>query len=168
MVKLGLRDLGYDYVILDDCWSSGRDSSGALVADTKKFPSGMKAVADQVHALGLKYGMYSSAGTATCAGYAGSLGHEAIDAKTWASWGVDYIKYDNCNNQGQAGTEAKSFARYKAMSDALLATGRPIMYGLCNWGEDKVWTWGANISNSWRITGDVYDSYGKPDGACPW
>ncbi len=169
-MNLGLRDLGYSYVVLDDCWSNGRDpaNNNSLVADTTKFPKGMAAVADAIHGLGLKFGMYSSAGRYTCGMYEGSQGHEWIDAHTFASWGVDYLKYDNCYNQGQAGDQLLSYQRYKTMSDALNSTGRPILYSLCNWGEDFPWNWGSTISNSWRISGDVYDSFDRPDDRCPW
>lgn len=159
MVELGLRDAGYNYVILDDCWSDGRYSNGSLKPDFSKFPNGMKHVADQIHALGLKYGMYSDAGKYTCGQYgrksfvgkslemcsrltetsAGSLGYETIDARTFASWGVDYLKYDNCYNEGESGTPQISYNRYNVMSKALNATGRPIFYSLCNWGEDGPW-----------------------------
>ncbi|KAK3942495.1 glycoside hydrolase [Diplogelasinospora grovesii] len=165
--SLGLRDIGYEYVVLDDCWSSGRDANGSLIADATKFPRGMAAVAQEIHAMGLKFGMYSSAGKYTCGMYEGSLGHEQSDAHTFASWGVDYLKYDNCYNQGQAGNQLLSYTRYKAMSDALLSTGREMLYSLCNWGEDFPWNWGSTISNSWRISGDVYDSFDRPDDRCP-
>jgi alpha-galactosidase len=107
IVSLGLKDLGYQYVVLDDCWSVGRNASNnnSLIADPKKFPRGMAAVADDIHAVGLKFGMYSSAGKYTCGGYAGSLGFEEVDANTWAEWGVDYLKYDNCYHMGQAGNQ---------------------------------------------------------------
>lgn len=117
--------------------------------------------------MGLYWGMYSSAGTETCAGYPGSLGYETIDADTFASWGVDYLKYDNCYNQGLSGNSAVSYNRYKAMGDALNATGRPIYYSLCSWGEDAVYSWGKNISNSWRMSGDIYDSFDVPNASCP-
>ncbi|RDW89591.1 alpha-galactosidase-2 [Coleophoma cylindrospora] len=169
IVDYGLKDLGYHYIILDDCWSVGRNSSAnnTLVADLTKFPNGMAAVADAIHALGLGFGMYSDAGKYTCGGYAGSLGYEAIDAQTFADWGVDYLKYDNCYNEGQAGNQLISYTRYKTMSDALNATGRPILYSLCNWGEDYPWNWGSTIANSWRISGDVYDSWSLIDARCP-
>jgi alpha-galactosidase len=114
IVDYGLKDLGYHYVILDDCWSIGRNASNnnSLVANPKKFPNGMAAVADNLHALGLGFGMYSDAGKYTCGGYAGSLGYETVDANTWASWGVDYLKYDNCYNEGYAGNQQISSARY--------------------------------------------------------
>lgn len=113
IVDYGLKDLGYHYVILDDCWSDGRNASDndALVADSKKFPNGMKDVADRIHDLGLGFGMYSSAGKYTCGKYAGSQGFETVDANTFASWGVDYLKYDNCYNQGQAGNQLISYER---------------------------------------------------------
>lgn len=170
IVDLGLRDLGYEYVVLDDCWSAGRNTTGngSIIVDATKFPDGMAAVAEDVHALGLKFGMYSSAGKYTCGQYEGSLGYEAVDAQTFADWGVDYLKYDNCYNQGEAGTQYLSRNRYNAMSEALVATGREILYSLCNWGEDYPWNWGSTISNSWRITGDVYDSFDRPDPRCPW
>ncbi|GGS91424.1 glycoside hydrolase family 27 protein [Streptomyces cinerochromogenes] len=147
----GMQAAGYEYVNIDDCWMThSRDSAGRLVPDPVKFPDGIKGTADYVHSLGLKLGIYEDAGTATCAGYPGSLGHETTDAQTFASWGVDYLKYDNCNNNG-----VSAQSRYTAMRDALAATGRPILYSLCNWGQDNVWTWGANVGNSWRTTGDI-------------
>ncbi|MFI0724435.1 glycoside hydrolase family 27 protein [Streptomyces sp. NPDC021224] len=151
----GMQAAGYTYVNIDDCWMTHtRDSSGRLVPDPSKFPDGIKGTADYVHSLGLKLGIYEDAGTATCAGYPGSLGHETTDAASFASWGVDYLKYDNCNNNGVAGQ-----TRYTAMRDALAATGRPILYSLCNWGQENVWTWGAGVGNSWRTTGDINASY---------
>ncbi|KAF2089790.1 glycoside hydrolase family 27 protein [Saccharata proteae CBS 121410] len=167
MVDYGLRDLGYNYVVLDDCWSSGRNESGYLVEDTTKFPNGMKHVADRVHAMGMKFGMYSSAGVFTCARYPGSLGNEEKDAAYFASVGVDYLKYDNCYNQGQSGTALISFNRYSAMSRALNATNRPIVYALCNWGDDNPFDWAYTISNSYRMSGDIYDSFSRPDSRCP-
>ncbi|SHN38026.1 glycoside hydrolase family 27 protein [Actinacidiphila paucisporea] len=151
----GMQAAGYNYVNIDDCWMThSRDGSGHLVPDPAKFPDGIKGTADYVHSLGLKLGIYEDAGTATCAGYPGSLGHETTDAQSFASWGVDYLKYDNCNNSGVAAQ-----SRYTAMRDALAATGRPILYSLCNWGQDSVWTWGAGVGNSWRTTGDINASY---------
>lgn len=167
MVDYGLRDLGYNYVVLDDCWSAGRNDSGYLVHNPKKFPNGMKAVADRVHDLGMKYGMYSSAGVFTCGKYPGSLGYEQKDADVFASWGVDYLKYDNCYNQGQSGTPKLSFDRYNVMSKALNNTGRPIVYSLCNWGNDDPYDWAYTISNSYRMSGDIYDSFQRPDARCP-
>ncbi|MBE7180132.1 MAG: glycoside hydrolase family 27 protein [Terriglobus roseus] len=136
MVNFGLRDLGYEYVVLDDCWSVGRNSSGYLVSNDDTFPNGMKYVADKIHSLGLKFGMYSSAGVFTCARYPGSLGYEEKDADLFAEWDVDYLKYDNCFNQGQSGTPKLSFDRYNVMSKALNQTGRDIVYAMCSWGTN--------------------------------
>ncbi|KAL8752604.1 MAG: hypothetical protein Q9184_005672 [Pyrenodesmia sp. 2 TL-2023] len=123
MVDFGLRDLGYNYVILDDCWSEPERRNGTLVANSTKFPDGIRAVADEIHSMGLLFGMYSSAGLYTCAQYPASLGHEEQDAQTFADWGVDYLKYDNCYNQGQEGNSQLTFARFNAMSLALNKTG---------------------------------------------
>jgi alpha-galactosidase len=155
-VSSGLKDAGYQYVNLDDCWAAqNRDANGDYVPNTTRFPHGIKAVADYVHSKGLKFGIYTSAGTMTCARtMPGSLGHEQQDAKLWASWGVDYLKYDNCNNQG-----VDAVKRYTAMRDALQATGRPILYSLCEWGENKPWLWAKDVGNSWRTTGDISDNY---------
>ena len=151
----GMQAAGYSYVNIDDCWlTHSRDSSGHLVPDPAKFPDGITGTATYVHSLGLKLGIYEDAGTATCAGYPGSLGHETTDAQSFASWGVDYLKYDNCNNQG-----VPAQTRYTAMRDALAATGRPILFSLCSWGQESVWTWGANVGNSWRTTTDINASY---------
>jgi alpha-galactosidase len=151
----GMQAAGYTYVNIDDCWMTrNRDASGNLVADPNKFPSGIKALADYVHSLGLKLGIYEDAGTATCAGYPGSLNHERQDANLFASWGIDYLKYDNCNNQG-----VNAQSRYTAMRDALAATGRKILFSICSWGQDNVWTWGAGVGNSWRTTGDIANNY---------
>jgi alpha-galactosidase len=161
-VSQGLRDAGYTYVNIDDCWAlPNRDASGNLVPDPARFPNGIKAVADYVHSKGLKFGLYSSAGTKTCdtQGFPGGLGHEQQDANLWASWGVDYLKYDNCNNNG---VDAKQ--RYKAMGDALKATGRPILYSICEWGENQPWNWAAQYGNSWRTTGDISDSWSSMIG----
>lgn len=165
LVELGLRDVGYEYVVLDDCWSDGRDQQGKLKVDLHRFPAGMNFVSDSVHKHGLKFGMYSSAGHLTCARYEGSLDHEIDDAQSFAGWGVDYFKYDNCYSLGRIGAEP-SFKRYNDMAMALNATGRPIVYSLCNWGEDFVSSWGASIANSWRVSGDIYDSFSRPDDLC--
>ena len=127
----------------------------------------MKYVADTLHDMGMKFGMYSSAGVYTCGRYPGSLGYEKNDADLWASWDVDYLKYDNCYNQGQSGSAMLSFNRYDVMSKALNQTGRPILYSLCNWGDDNPFDWAYTISNSWRMSGDVYDSFNRPDSRCP-
>jgi alpha-galactosidase len=158
-VASGLQDAGYQYVNIDDCWAlPERDADGNLVPDPVRFPNGIKAVADYVHAKGLKFGIYTSAGTKTCnvAGFPGALGHEQQDANLFASWGVDYLKYDNCNNQG---VDAK--LRYTAMRDALAATGRPIVYSICEWGQNQPWTWAQDVGNLWRTTGDISDNWGS-------
>lgn len=132
LVSRGYRDAGYEYLVIDDCWSlRDRNDAGLLVPDPEKFPSGMKAVADYVHAKGLKFGMYSCAGVMTCAGYPSSYDHEFTDAETFASWGVDFLKYDFCNfpETGDCRT------RYQTMSMALKSTGRPILFSACNWGR---------------------------------
>jgi len=127
---MGLDKLGYNYVNIDDCWlTEERSEDGHLVPDPVTFPNGMKAVGDYLHSLGLKFGIYNSAGSATCQMKAGSLDHEVVDALDYAEWGVDYLKYDNCNNQDRPDME-----RYNAMRDALNATGRPIFYSICSWG----------------------------------
>ncbi|WP_290863326.1 CBM35 domain-containing protein [Hamadaea sp.] len=161
-VNQGLREAGYTYVNLDDCWAvpapNSRDANGNLIPDPTRFPHGIKYLADYAHARGLKLGIYTSAGTKTCntLGFSGGLGHEQQDAATFASWGVDYLKYDNCNNQG-----VDPVQRYTTMRDALLATGRPIVYSICEWGrsDPKVWTWGADVGNLWRTTGDISDNW---------
>ncbi|MEV5529126.1 NPCBM/NEW2 domain-containing protein [Streptomyces prunicolor] len=158
-VNKGLKAAGYQYVNLDDCWAlPNRDADGKLVPDPVRFPHGIKAVADYVHSKGLKLGIYTSAGTKTCndAGFPGGLGHEYSDAQQFADWGVDYLKYDNCNNQG---VDAK--LRYNTMRDALKATGRPIVFSICEWGENKPWEWAADVGHLWRTTGDISDNWGS-------
>lgn len=158
-VAKGLKDAGYQYVNLDDCWAlPTRDADGKLVPDPARFPNGVKAVADYVHSKGLKLGIYTSAGTRTCSnvGFPGALGHEYSDARQFADWGVDYLKYDNCNNQG---VDAKT--RYTTMRDALKATGRPIVYSICEWGENKPWEWASDVGHLWRTTGDISDNWGS-------
>jgi alpha-galactosidase len=159
IVSSGLAAAGYQYVNIDDCWMQrSRDGSGNLVPDYAKFPSGISGTAAYVHSKGLKLGIYEDAGTQTCAGYPGSLGHEAQDARTFAAWGVDYLKYDNCFNAGQT-TRAQYIARYTAMRDALAATGRAIVYSICEWGSSQPWTWAAPVGNLWRTTGDIQNNW---------
>ncbi len=158
-VASGLREAGYQYVNLDDCWAeTSRGPDGNLVPSRTRFPNGIKSLADYIHARGLKIGIYTSAGTKTCntAGFPGGLNNEQRDANLFASWGIDYLKYDNCNNQG-----VDAIQRYTRMRDALAATGRPIVYSICEWGrsEPKVWTWGPNTGNLWRTTGDISDNW---------
>ncbi|KAL4186054.1 hypothetical protein AMTRI_Chr09g31860 [Amborella trichopoda] len=156
LVYTGLATLGYTYVNLDDCWGQqDRDSRGNLVPKASTFPSGIKALADYVHGKGLKLGIYSDAGKQTCSQtMPGSLGYEDQDAKTFASWGIDYLKYDNCNNDGVDPRE-----RYPKMSKALLNSGRSIFFSLCEWGDQNPATWAPAIGNSWRTTGDIKDEW---------
>jgi alpha-galactosidase len=154
MVASGMKDAGYEYVVIDDCWQVSRDADGSIVADEERFPSGMKALADYIHSRGLKFGIYSDAGTKTCAGRPGSKGHEAQDAQSYAAWGVDYLKYDWCHTEGQDTRDA-----YQRMSQALRATGRPIVFSLCEWGSSKPWTWAPGVGQLWRATGDIQDCW---------
>jgi len=167
MVEYGLVDAGYVYLNLDDGWHGERDDQGFIHEDLEKFPSGMKALADYLHARGLKLGIYSDAGTNTCACYAGSLGHEYQDAYMYAQWEVDYLKYDWCytNNINPRGA-------YALMRNALRKAGRPILFSICEWGSNKPWEWAADVGHSWRTTGDIgavfapvpitYDENGRP------
>jgi len=151
MVKSGMKDAGYQYVVIDDCWQVERDKAANIVADPKRFPSGIKALADYVHSLGLKFGIYSDAGSQTCAGRPGGLGHEYQDAIQYAAWGVDYLKYDWCHTSTQ---DAK--AAYANIRSALDAAGRPIVLSICEWGSHQPWLWGAEVGgNLWRTTGDI-------------
>jgi alpha-galactosidase len=165
MVSSGMRDAGYVYVNIDDTWEGERDAQGLIHANAK-FPD-MKALADYVHSKGLKLGIYSSPGAKTCAKYEGSLGHEVQDAQTYASWGIDYLKYDLCGLRDEMKAAPSPEAAHKIMvdayikmRDALKATGRPIVYSLCQYGDDAVWEWGASVGgNLWRTTGDISDNY---------
>jgi alpha-galactosidase len=165
MVSSGLRDAGYRYINIDDTWEGERDAKGVIHSNSK-FPD-MKALADYVHAKGLKLGIYSSPGAKTCAGFAGSLGHEAQDAQTYAQWGIDYLKYDLCSlgdSMRAAGglekAQAIELAAYAKMDAALKATGRPIVYSLCQYGFYQPWRWGASVGGDlWRTTGDITDKF---------
>lgn len=154
MIATGMKDAGYEYLVIDDCWQVGRDEEGNIQVDPKRFPNGMKALADYVHAKGLKMGIYSCAGSETCQGRPGSRGYQFQDARTYAAWGIDYLKYDWCSNEGQ-----KAEAAYRTMSDALKACGRPIVFSICEWGENEPWKWGKGIGHLWRITPDIRDCY---------
>ncbi len=159
LVDTGLRDLGYVYLVIDDCWSlKKRDKDGKLVPDPKKFPNGMKAVADYVHSKGLKFGMYSCAGAMTCAGYPGSYRHEYTDAQTFADWGVDFLKYDYCyHSKSTVGADS-----YRKMAIALKNTGRDILFSACSWGYDETAQWiDTTGANMWRATLDIRDSWGQ-------
>ena len=150
MVELGLVDAGYVYLNLDDGWHGERDEQGFIHEDREKFPSGMKALADYLHSKGLKLGIYSDAGTNTCACYAGSLGHEYQDAFMYAQWGVDYLKYDWCYT-----SNINPKGAYTLMRNALRKAGRPILFSMCEWGSSKPWEWAAEVGHSWRTTGDI-------------
>jgi alpha-galactosidase len=155
MVKSGMKDAGYQYVVIDDCWQVSRDAHGDIVADPQRFPSGIKALADYVHSVGLKFGIYSDAGSKTCEGRPGGLGHEYQDALQYAAWGVDYLKYDWCNTTTQ---DAK--ASYANIRAALNAAGRPIVLSICEWGKNQPWLWGKEVGgNLWRTTGDIQDRW---------
>jgi alpha-galactosidase len=154
MVSSGMKDAGYTYINIDDCWHGERDSLGFIHPDEKRFPSGMKALADYLHSKGLKLGIYSDAGSQTCGGRPGSRGYEFQDAKTYAEWGIDYLKYDWCNTDG-----LKAEGAYKTITAALRKAGRPIVLSICEWGNDKPWTWGQTVGHLWRTTGDIYDCF---------
>jgi alpha-galactosidase len=154
MVSTGLREAGYEYVTIDDCWHGKRDSAGFIHPDYQRFPSGMGALAEYVHAKGLKFGIYSCAGNKTCAGYPGSRGHEYQDALTYAKWGVDYLKYDWCDTDGLSAPGA-----YTTMRDALFAAGRPVVFSLCEWGDNTPWLWGKDVGHLWRTTGDITNCF---------
>lgn len=154
MVSSGMKDAGYTYINIDDCWHGDRDSLGFIHPDPKRFPSGMKALADYVHSKGLKLGIYSDAGSQTCGGRPGSRGYEFQDAQTFANWGIDYLKYDWCNTEG-----LKTEGAYKTITAALRKAGRPIVLSICEWGNDKPWTWGQTVGHLWRTTGDIYNCF---------
>ena len=163
MVSSGMKDAGYTYINIDDTWEGDQRDAQGNIATNKKFPD-MKALADYVHSKGLKIGIYSSPGPTTCAGYIGSYGHEAQDAKTFAGWGIDYLKYDWCGASMLHGQQDEQ-ALYQIMGDALLASGRPILYSLCQYGAVDVWKWGADVGgNSWRTTGDISDRWSSMVG----
>lgn len=152
MVENGLQGMGFEYILIDDCWQQrGRNATdNTIPPDPIKFPNGMKEVVDYIHSKGLKAGIYSSAGTKTCAGYPGSLTYEFIDAQQFADWGFDYLKYDNCYQTGQS-----SLQRYSDMGNAINATGHEMFYAICNWGNGNVTEWGPMIAQSWRTTPDI-------------
>jgi len=151
LVSSGLKSAGYEYINIDDCWHGQRDAQGVIQADPTHFPSGIKAVADYVHAKGLKIGIYSDAGNKTCGGRPGSRGHEYQDAITYASWGIDYVKYDWCDTK-----DINPKAAYSTMRDAIRSAGRPILFSICEWGDNKPWEWATDVGHSWRTTGDIY------------
>ncbi|SHT78073.1 alpha-galactosidase [Mycobacteroides abscessus subsp. abscessus] len=156
LLSNGMAAAGYRYINVDDCWMAPvRDPQGRLQADPQRFPSGIKALADYVHARGLKFGLYESAGTVTCQNRPGSLGHEAVDARLFADWGVDLVKYDNCGSDSRPARD-----RYRAMANALAATRREIALAVCDWGDSKPWLWAAAIgARSWRTYSDIEDTW---------
>jgi alpha-galactosidase len=158
MVASGMKDAGYEYIVIDDCWQISRDELGFIQADPHKFPSGMKALADYVHSKGLKFGLYSCAGRQTCQNRPGSRGYEFQDAISYASFGVDFLKMDWCHSDGQNAVES-----YTLMRDALYSAGRPVVFSLCEWGLNKPWEWAANVGHLWRTTGDIRDNWNIPD-----
>ena len=157
MVEKGLLEAGYVYLNLDDHWHGERDVQGFIHEDSLKFPSGMKALGEYLHSKGLKFGIYSDGGTMTCGCQPGSFGHEYQDAYTYASWGVDYLKYDWCNHR-----DINPKGAYRLMRDALRASGRPIFFSMCEWGSNKPWLWAEEIGHSWRTTGDIGCSFVEP------
>ena len=157
MVETGLKDAGYEYIILDDLWHGGRDENGYVYPDPKKFPNGMKVVADYVHSKGLKFGIYTDIAEYTCAGMVGSYGYEEKDAQTYAEWGVDYVKVDYCHAPEDLFTAVD---RYKRFVAAIRATGRPMVFAVCEWGQRAPWLWGKEIgANLWRTTWDLRDTW---------
>lgn len=154
MVSSGMRDAGYQYIVIDDCWHGKRDDRGFIHPDRDRFPSGMKTLADYIHSQGLKLGIYSDAGDKTCGGRPGSRGHEYQDALSYAEWGIDYLKYDWCNTEG-----LRAEGAYTTMRDALRAAGRPVVFSLCEWGNNKPWEWAKTIGHLWRTTGDIYNCF---------
>ncbi len=168
MVASGMKDAGYTYIVLDDGWMTReRDANGNLVPDPEKFPNGMKALIDYVHSKGLKFGLYNCAGTKTCAGYPGTRGYEYQDARFYASLGIDFLKYDWCNTEGITAKEA-----YTTMSNALKKAGKPIVFSLCEWGDNDPWEWAEPVGNLWRISGDIYPcfdcEYKHPENWSSW
>jgi alpha-galactosidase len=159
VVATGLKEAGYQYITIDDCWQVDRDKDGNIIPDPKKFPSGIKALADYVHSKGLKFGIYSCAGTQTCAKRPGSRGYEFQDARQYAAWGVDYLKLDWCNT----GTQ-NAEASYTLFRDAIYKAGRPMVFSLCEWGLSKPWLWAGDVGHLWRTTGDIINSWDVPDG----
>jgi alpha-galactosidase len=154
MATNGMKDAGYIYVNIDDCWQGERDAQGFIQPDPKHFPSGIKALADYVHEKGMKLGIYSDVGNLTCGGRPGSRGHEYQDALTYAKWGVDYLKYDWCNAE-----DLNAPGAYATMRDAIHTAGRPMVFSLCEWGQNKPWLWAADVGHLWRTTGDIYAAF---------
>ena len=163
MAASGMKEAGYEYVIIDDCWHGERDEKGFIQVDRERFPSGMKALADYVHSKGLKLGIYSDAGTKTCAGEPGSRGYEYQDALTYAQWGIDYLKYDWCST----GTQ-NAEASYSTMRDALYEADRPVLFAICEWGSNQPWEWAQDVGHMWRTTGDIYNCWDCEEDHGDW
>lgn len=167
MVETGLRDLGYNYIFIDDGWQGGRDNKNNIIADPAKFPSGMKSLVDYVHTKGMKIGIYSDAAPLTCGGYTASLNFEEQDAKSFAAWGFDYLKYDYC---GAPADWQTAISRYERMAKALQNSGRDIAFGICEWGDRSPWLWARKAGGHlWRTTADVRDKWKShaPAGSAP-
>ena len=155
MLVNGMQEAGYRTIVLDDAWmAKERDAQGNLVPDPNKFPGGMKGLGDFLHERGFKFGIYNCAGIKTCGGFPGSRGHEYQDAMSYARWGVDYLKYDWCNTEALNAEGA-----YMTMRDALYAAGRPVVFSLCEWGNNKPWLWGRKVGHLWRTTGDIANCF---------
>lgn len=167
LVSSGLRDAGYRYVNLDDCWHGARDAAGDIQPDPVRFPSGMKALGDYLHARRLKFGIYSDAGETTCAGRPGSQGREFQDAVQYARWGVDYVKYDWCAT-GTGSAQRNPREAYATMARAIAASGRPMVLAICEWGENQPWQWGRGIGQLWRTTGDITNCWDCEVGHGSW
>ncbi|WP_037318572.1 glycoside hydrolase family 27 protein [Salegentibacter sp. Hel_I_6] len=163
MVSSGMKDAGYEYIVIDDCWHGERDEDGFISANKERFPSGMKALVDYVHAKGLKFGIYSDAGGTTCAGRPGSRGYEYQDALTYSRWGVDYLKYDWCDTDGLNAEGA-----YTTMRNALYEAERPIVLSICEWGQNEPWEWAQDIGHLWRTTGDIYNCWDCEEDHGDW
>ena len=163
-VELGLKDAGYEYIVLDDGWmAKERDIEGNLVADPIKFPNGMKSLADYILSKGLKFGLYNCAGSKTCAGYPGSRGYEYQDARLYASWNIDYLKYDWCNTE-----KLQAEGAYITMRDALKEAKRPIVFSICEWGDNEPWKWAKDVGHLWRVTGDIINCWDCEIGHGSW
>ncbi len=158
IISNGMKEAGYNYIVIDDCWQIGRDSLGFILADPERFPSGMKSLAEYIHAKGLRFGLYTCAGRKTCQERPGSRGYEYQDALTYARWGIDFLKMDWCNSDGQNAKES-----YTLMRDALYNAGHPLVFSLCEWGLSKPWEWASDVGHLWRTTGDIRENWNIPD-----
>lgn len=158
MVESGMADAGYEYIVIDDCWQIDRDEDGNIVVDSIKFPSGIKYISDYIHSKGLKFGLYSDAGTMTCQKRPGGRGYEFQDARQYAEWEVDFLKYDWCHTGSQ-----DPVSSYTIMRDALYKAGRPVVFSICDWGFSDPWTWAGDVGHLWRTSGDIRNNWDIPD-----